>query len=302
MTNHGSTPIRALIARERERAQARQRAMDGEIERMRARALREGERPPAGTQPVTGEDLAVAKAAYPEMVIGDARWYGNRLCLSDAQGRACRFADYGPTPRGVLRPRERERDGLTRDKIRDLKDERDMRWKHRVAGFLVQSARLVVRGHAQYETSAVLRRPDVAEPFELESDALAPMLPGHDNAVHHGHTPADELEGIIEPRERERLGVLGVWTDEGRAYQAVLSPRPYESRPERAVVLDDALWKLIAEPLAEFFPDQCKDFVCLHLIRDDMNPDGPMFKPFRGRIGLGEAEQILQRLEQTHTN
>ncbi len=47
----------------------------------------------------------------------------------------------------------------------------------RVSGFLVEQARALVGGDAEYQLSAVVCRPGVAERLDLRSDAFAPMLP-----------------------------------------------------------------------------------------------------------------------------
>lgn len=47
----------------------------------------------------------------------------------------------------------------------------------RVSGFLVEQARALVGGDAEYQFSAVVCRPGVAERLDLRSEAFAPMLP-----------------------------------------------------------------------------------------------------------------------------
>ena len=46
----------------------------------------------------------------------------------------------------------------------------------RVSGFLVEQARALVGGDAEYQLSAVVCRPGVAERLDLRSEAFAPML------------------------------------------------------------------------------------------------------------------------------
>lgn len=46
----------------------------------------------------------------------------------------------------------------------------------RVSGFLVEQARALVGGDAEYQFSAVVCRPGVAERLDLRSEAFAPML------------------------------------------------------------------------------------------------------------------------------
>ena len=104
----------------------------------------------------------------------------------------------------------------------------------RVSGFLVEQARALVGGDAEYQFSAVVCRPGVAERLDLRSEAFAPML-------------SDDAKG---------------WLDEGRAYQTVLSPYAYVRRPDRSIVVSDDCWDALIE-VFDVPDEQALDCLCL---------------------------------------
>ena len=110
----------------------------------------------------------------------------------------------------------------------------------RVSGFLVEQARALVGGDAEYQFSAVVCRPGVAERLSY----LCGMDPARPGAVY------------------ERLGYAKGWLDEGRAYQTVLSPYAYVRRPDRSIVVSDDCWDALIE-VFDVPDEQALDCLCL---------------------------------------
>lgn len=101
----------------------------------------------------------------------------------------------------------------------------------RVSGFLVEQARALVGGDAEYQLSAVVCRPGVAERLDLRSEAFAPMLPDDRDPFDEGCMLGESLSYLcgMDPARPgavyERLGYAKGWLDEGRAYQCISSSR-----------------------------------------------------------------------------
>ena len=138
----------------------------------------------------------------------------------------------------------------------------------RVSGFLVEQARALVGGDAEYQLSAVVCRPGVAERLDLQSDAFTPMLPDDRDPFDEGCMLGESLSYLcgMDPARPgavyERLGYVKGWLDEGRAYQTVLSPYAYVRRPDRSIIVSDDCWNALIE--AFDVPDeQALDCLCL---------------------------------------
>ena len=136
----------------------------------------------------------------------------------------------------------------------------------RVSGFLVEQARALVGGDAEYQLSAVVCRPGVAEQLDLSSDAFTPMVGSDGNAVSFSYQPCDRLRCVCSTNPQKGLGVFHVWTERGATYQAVLGPCAYERRPEKALTLPDELWSRNESWMRDFFEQETSDFLCLGVV------------------------------------
>lgn len=138
----------------------------------------------------------------------------------------------------------------------------------RVSGFLVEQARALVGGDAEYQLSAVVCRPGVAERLDLQSDAFAPMLPDDRDPFDDGCMLGESLSYLcgMDPARPgavyERLGYAKGWLDEGRAYQTVLSPYAYVRRPDRSIIVSDDCWNALIE-VFDVPDEQALDCLCL---------------------------------------
>lgn len=138
----------------------------------------------------------------------------------------------------------------------------------RVSGFLVEQARALVGGDAEYQLSAVLCREGVAERLDLESDAFAPMLSDDRDPFDDGCMLGEDLAYLcgMDPArpgvEYERFGYVKGWLEEGRAYQTVLSPYAYVRRPDRSVIVSDDCWNALVE-VFDVPDEQALDCLCL---------------------------------------
>ena len=138
----------------------------------------------------------------------------------------------------------------------------------RVSGFLVEQARALVGGDAEYQLSAVVCRPGVAERLDLQADAFAPMLPDDRDPFDDGCMLGESLSYLcgMDPARPgvvyERLGYAKGWLDEGRAYQTVLSPYAYVRRPDRSIVVSDDCWDALIE-VFDVPDEQALDCLCL---------------------------------------
>lgn len=152
--------------------------------------------------------------------------------------------------------------------IKRLEDKIAIGWYDSVSGFLVEQARALVGGDAEYQLSAVLCRPGVAERLDLQSDAFAPMLSDDRDPFDDGCMLGYRLSYLCglhtvgAGEKYERLGYVQGWLDEGRAYQTVLSPYAYVRRPDRSIIVSDDCWDALVE--AFDVPDeQALDCLCL---------------------------------------
>lgn len=138
----------------------------------------------------------------------------------------------------------------------------------RVSGFLVEQARALVGGDAEYQFSAVVCRPGVAERLDLRSEAFAPMLSDNRDPFDDGCMLGESLSYLcgMDPARPgavyERLGYAKGWLDEGRAYQTVLSPYAYVRRPDRSIVVSDDCWDALIE-VFDVPDEQALDCLCL---------------------------------------
>lgn len=222
----------------------------------------------------TGKETRVpAPMAANDDGIAIAVHSGTGILLTNPDGEPCRFLDYGPAPRQSLPAVEGQPDFITSDSIYELESEHDVRWKDSISGFLVHVAGRVIGRDAQNQTSVVFRRPGSKELLDLGSDAFAPMVPDDRNAVNHGRMALKKLLGVVSVDPPQKLGVLYVWSDERATYKAVLSPRPYERRPESVIVLTDSEWHSISEALMNFFGEETADSFCLRLSSHRPDPD-----------------------------
>lgn len=200
---------------------------------------------------------------------------GNRPVLTDTYGNAIRLSDYAKGPDGhslILEQGELDHVGqFGAVMVRDLHDERDIAVKDRVTGFLIQASRLVVGDDAGDEFSSVLCGPRVAEHFDFESDAFAPVVGVDRDPLDVSDFVADELAGLVTLKFRKIVGCAAAWADEGSSYEAVLSPGAYKRRPDRAVVLGDVLWRGLSEWYPDLLGQELGDFLCLHVIRRRMD-------------------------------
>lgn len=138
----------------------------------------------------------------------------------------------------------------------------------RVSGFLVEQARALVGGDAEYQLSAVVCRPGVAERLDLRSDAFTPMLLDDRDPFDDGCMLGESLSYLcgMDPARPgavyERLGYAKGWLDEGRAYQTVLSPYAYVRRPDRSIIVSDDCWNALIE-VFDVPDEQALDCLCL---------------------------------------
>lgn len=223
-----------------------------------------------------------------QIVLGTV-FAGNRPVLSDADGAACRLRDYAECPQceDVGGSSHCDRAGQRRVVVvRDLHDHHDVALKDGVAGFLVEACRGLVGGDGADQCSLVVCRPAVAEHLELESDAFSPVLGADCDPLDQGYVAADHLCGIVSLEPREVLGCYFVWADERSCYEVVLGPRPYKRRPERAVVLSDAVWERSVGAVRDLFGQEPFDCLCLDLVRRRPDVD-----PGFGSVGGHEGEQ-----------
>ena len=86
--------------------------------------------------------------------------------------------------------------------VYDLCDERDIALKDLVAGFLIETTRGLVCWTTEHEISAVLCGPQVAIPFEPQSDALAPMVGNDRDAWRFCDFRPDQLQCVVKETRR----------------------------------------------------------------------------------------------------
>ncbi len=202
--------------------------------------------------------------------------------LSDAQGRVLRLRDWQECPQAkslVLFPEQCP--GWMQgplELVYYLQDERDVRLKDEVAGFLVECARRVVGDDGQDEVSVVVCRPGVAETLDLQSDAFAPVCGVHGDGLAHGHVPQDGLRGLVcvgvdALAGKHLTGLLYGWSEKGGSYEVVTLPRPYQCRPERAVVVDWAGGHRGFDACMDLLGEQDAGLLCLDIRRHGTDLD-----------------------------
>lgn len=198
--------------------------------------------------------------------------------LTNDDGRPIRFAEYGDgpcrfgdRPIQVMKPYE-----WLADFVYVLDNEAVASFKDDVACFVVEACRLLIGGNGDHDRSVVLCREGVAEQLDLSSNAFTPLIGAHGNAVRFCYQPCDCLRCVCSTNPAKGLGVFHVWTEGGRAYQAVLGPCAYERRPEKALSLPDELWSRNESWMRDFFEQEIHDFLCLGVVsrRTDFKPVG----------------------------
>ena len=203
-----------------------------------------------------------------DVLVGVSTSYGP--LLTDDYGRPIRFAEYGDgpcrfgdRPIQVMKPYE-----WLADRVYVFDDEAVAPFKDDVARFVVEACRCFVGGDAEYQFSAVVCRPGVAERLDLRSEAFAPMLPDDRDPFDDGCMLGESLSYLcgMDPARPgavyERLGYAKGWLDEGRAYQTVLSPYAYVRRPDRSIVVSDDCWDALIE-VFDVPDEQALDCLCL---------------------------------------
>lgn len=155
-----------------------------------------------------------------------------------------------------------------------LEQEADRLWQDRVAQTLVECYGLACGGDSRDEVCAVFCGPEFAEQLDLSSDALTPVSGQYGDARHVCNVPSENLRGFIYHRPRlsveekcsRLVGYVLAWPYEGGSYECFVSERPYESRPERAIVLDDSAWDLLADSYGDLIGEQPHGFLCLQFV------------------------------------
>lgn len=217
--------------------------------------------------------------------------------LSDSEGHPLGLRDYMERPAGVGNDtvdRETAGDGIV--VIRDLDAQGDLRWKDVVASLLVQVSGGIVRWNTQDQASVVLCGPQVAVPFDFQSDAFTPVLGVDCDPLDHAAASFEGLRCLVRPQRHECLGVLTVWHDERASYEAVLGPRPYERRPVQVIRIGRRLWRGFVPAMFDLFGEKVPDHVCLHVVRRRDNPQpGLTFVP------LGRSrDEILDAFDEMY--
>lgn len=217
--------------------------------------------------------------------------------LSNGKGHPLGLRDYMERPAGVGNDtvdRETAGDGIV--VIRDLDAQGDLRWKDVVASLLVHASGRIVRWNTQDQASVVLCGPQVAVPFDFQSDAFTPVLGDDGDPLDHAAASFEGLRCLVRSQRHECLGVLTVWHDERASYEAVLGPRPYERRPVQVIRVGRRLWQGFVPAMFDLFGEKVPDHVCLHLVRRWDNPQpGLTFVP----LGRGR-EEILDSVNKSH--
>ena len=229
------------------------------------------------------------------IVVAPAR--SRHMALADGEGCPLGLRDYMERPAGVGHDTvdgETAGDGIV--VVRDLDAQGDLRWKDVVADFLVHVSGGIVRWNAQNQASVVLCGPQVAIPFDFQSDALTPVLGTDGDPLDHAAASFEGLRCLVRPQRHEGLGVLTVWHDERASYQAVLGPRPYKRRPVQVIRVGSRLWQGFVPAMFDLFGEQSPDHICLHLVRRRDNPQpGLTFVP------LGRSrDEIPDAFNETH--
>lgn len=243
----------------------------------------------------SGHDGAVHPSGRETTVVMPARSFNRPL--SDGEGHPLGLRDYMERPAGVVHDTvdgETAGDGIV--VVRDLDAQGDLRWKDVVAGLLVQVSGGIVRWNAQDQASVVLCGPQVAVPFDFQSDAFTPVLGVDGDPLDHAAASFEGLRCLVRPQRHEGLGVLAVWHDERASYEAVLGPRPYKRRPEQVIRIGQRLWQGFVPAMFDLFGEQSPDHICLHLVRRRDNP-----QPGLAFVPLGRSrDEILDTFNETH--
>lgn len=127
--------------------------------------------------------------------------------------------------------------------------------------------------------------------FDSPLGSRLPGLAFLDKLTHADGTPARFRELFEDPSAHSLgRGSGKCWSEERGSYECFVSERPYESRPERAIVLDGHAWNLLAESYGDLLGEQSDGFLCLQFVFH--GPDNDFrFDPFDGflhrRDGVG---------------
>lgn len=187
--------------------------------------------------------------------------------------------------------------------VYDLCDERDIALKDLMAGFLIEATRGFVGRTAEHEISAMLCGPQVTVLLESQSDALSPMVGNDRDAWRFCDFRPDQMQCVVKETRRpdatacrrQRCGILLCWTDQGRAYQAIIEERPYQRRPETIIHVDPVLWKRCTPHIGDLLDKKPPRLLCLTLRR--YRPDDNTIIPIiSDRIDHPDtAQHILER-------
>ena len=90
--------------------------------------------------------------------------------------------------------------------VRDLDAQGDLRWKDVVADFLVHVSGGIVRWNAQDQASVVLCGPQVAIPFDFQSEAFTPVLGDDGDPLDHAAASFEGLRCLVRSQRHEGLG------------------------------------------------------------------------------------------------
>lgn len=249
--------------------------------------------------------LAAHKPADVDAIVFGSAHVGNRWVLSDTNGKPCSLAQWLELPEsrpavGGAAQRERRME-LAMPVVYDLYDKRDIRWKYQVAGLLVETARRLNHGDTQYEYSTVVCGPRVAKTVDLRSDAFMPQFRADLDPLDDGYVTANHLCCVVDARNTLALGYdfaayLYGWSDQGRAYQAVIGPRAYKRRPECVVVIPETLWERYIPAFRDLTGQQSPCALCVHLVDHSANPEHAVLNEQLVATGI-TADRILKTME-----
>mgnify|MGYP000335020427 FL=1 len=124
--------------------------------------------------------------------------------LSDGAGHPLGLRDYMERPADIghdTSTGETAGDGIV--VVRDLDAQGDLRWKDVVADFLVHVSGGIVRWNAQDQASVVLCGPQVAIPFDFQSEAFTPVLGDDGDPLDHAAASFEGLRCLVRSQRHE---------------------------------------------------------------------------------------------------